>query len=689
MSLLTLFLFLTDPTPALPRVDTVPVSSLDSVMVQGFVQRSLLSSAPAAVSVVSAADWNRFSPASSVAAVNTLPGVRMEERSPGSYRLAIRGSSSRSPFGVRNIRFYYEQFPITDPGGNTYLNLFAPAAFEQLEVLRGPAASVYGAGSGGAVLATGSRPQPGSDTSSIRFRFSLMGGSNGLFQTDAQLLTATAKGFNRVQAHHHQQQGFRDHSAVRRNYLSWQNSSAISGTYTVNTLVLYSNLEYETPGGLTLAQYQTDPKQARPAAGAFPSAQDARAAIYQQSFYGGVHQQWKPVERFQTDILAYGMYNRVTNPAIRNYERRSEPSFGIRAVLGYTIPLSNSTLTLSGGAEWQKGYYQVNVFGNRGGEQDTLQTSDAVTPVNGMVFAQAKWSLPQNWELSGGLSWNNNQISIRRESEVPNYYFSTGHQAEWAPRISIARKFKSLMVYALAARGFSPPTSGEILPSTTVINTELKAEGGWNYELGVRGRVANQRLWIDANIFYFQLKDAIVQRRDASGADYFTNAGSTRQYGLELALRYNPLHAGRAITWQPWANFAYHPFKYRDFIQVEADYSGNYIPGIARNTASLGLDLHWKQYLSLHLTYQYVDPIWLNDANSAKADAFQIAGAQFSGRIVSLNSRKSGSASLRWFAGGDNLFNQQYSLGNDINAVGGRYYNASARRNYFAGIRIQ
>src|SRR5690606_8183570 len=145
---------------------------------------------------------------------------------PGSYRLAIRGSSSRSPFGVRNIRFYYEQFPITDPGGNTYLNLFAPAAFEQLEVLRGPAASVYGAGSGGAVLATGSRPQPGSDTSSIRFRFALMGGSNGLFQTDAQLLTATAKGFNRVQAHHHQQQGFRDHSAVRRNYLSWQNSSA-------------------------------------------------------------------------------------------------------------------------------------------------------------------------------------------------------------------------------------------------------------------------------------------------------------------------------------------------------------------------------------------------------------------------------------------------------------------------------
>src|SRR5690606_6880166 len=38
------------------------------------------------------------SPVSFLSAINTTPGVRMEERSPGSYRLALRGSMIRSPF---------------------------------------------------------------------------------------------------------------------------------------------------------------------------------------------------------------------------------------------------------------------------------------------------------------------------------------------------------------------------------------------------------------------------------------------------------------------------------------------------------------------------------------------------------------------------------------------------------------
>ena len=42
----------------------------------------------------------------------------MEERSPGSYRLSIRGSLLRSPFGVRNVKLYLDDFIFTDAGGN-------------------------------------------------------------------------------------------------------------------------------------------------------------------------------------------------------------------------------------------------------------------------------------------------------------------------------------------------------------------------------------------------------------------------------------------------------------------------------------------------------------------------------------------------------------------------------------------
>lgn len=41
--------------------------------------------------------------------LNLLPGTRMEERSPGSYRLSVRGSTLRSPFGIRNIKIYLDE----------------------------------------------------------------------------------------------------------------------------------------------------------------------------------------------------------------------------------------------------------------------------------------------------------------------------------------------------------------------------------------------------------------------------------------------------------------------------------------------------------------------------------------------------------------------------------------------------
>jgi iron complex outermembrane receptor protein len=40
------------------------------------------------------------------------------------------------------------------------------------------------------------------------------------------------------------------------------------------------------------------------------------------------------------------------------------------------------------------------------------------------------------------------------------------------------------------------------------------------------------------------------------------------------------------------------------------------------------------------------------------------------------------------FLGIDNLLNEKYSLGNDLNAFGQRYFNASPERNYFGGMRI-
>src|SRR5690606_27814540 len=87
----------------------------------------------------------------------------------GSYRISIRGSSLRAPFGVRNVKIYYNGIPFTDPGGTSYLNQLGYNNVNSLEIIKGPAGSLYGAGTGGILLLKNNPDyfQPGASVSYI------------------------------------------------------------------------------------------------------------------------------------------------------------------------------------------------------------------------------------------------------------------------------------------------------------------------------------------------------------------------------------------------------------------------------------------------------------------------------------------------------------------------------------------
>ena len=130
-------------------------------------------------------------------------------------------------------------------------------------------------------------------------------------------------------------------------------------------------------------------------------------------------------------------------------------------------------------------------------------------------------------------------------------------------------------------------------------------------------------------------------------------------------------------------SYTWNKFNYDDFKQSTTDFSNKQLPSVAPNTVTAALDLVTKPGIYINFSYFYSDPIALNDANTDFASSYNLLGGR-------LGWRKNISKKfiLDLFAGADNLFDVTYSLGNDINATGGRYYNVAAGRNYYAGIAM-
>ena len=668
--------------PAFGQEETTDTSTLlEEVTIRAFEQNRHASLTTATVKIIDRNATEMNNKSSFVNAFNTIAGVRMEERSPGSYRINIRGSSLRSPFGVRNVKVYWNDIPLTDPGGNTYFNQLAQNNFSIIEIFKGPAGSMYGAGTGGLILINNlDRWQPGASLEYIT-------GSYQLQNVFASARFGQKENKNQFTFAHNQSDGYRVQSKMRRDNFSWMSQLKLSAKQQLTASVLFSDIYYQTPGALTLAEYKTDHRSARPAAGGFPSAINVKAAIWQKNITAGFTNHYQFNTHFANTTTFYGTFNQVKNSAIRNFERRNEPHIGGRSVFNYTIKKEETSWQLTAGTEYQSGFFNTQVAKNRVGNPDTLQTNDDIRYTTYNVFVQADARINNTWSINGGLSTTKTKVIFIRLSTYPVAEQKRSYQHEIAPRVSLKKDFRhELSLKGTISRGFSPPTISELLPSTGVISTNLEAENGWNYEITISKFFLRKKILLEMTGFYFRLNNALVQRRDISGADYFINAGDVKQKGLEAHSSYLFLAKNKSPVdyLNLRADYTYSHFRYGSFIRGNDDYSGKIVPSVPANTLSFTVDLQLKNGIYTNITFYAASEIFLNDANSAIAEPYQLMGAR-----IGWSKRFQNKYKLNFYTGADNLLDEIYSLGNDINAAANRFYNAAPRRNYYAGISFQ
>jgi len=675
--------------------DTTRTNVLPGATVVGYGQRLPLRRTAAGVGVVGAGTIARFNETSLAPAVNTLPGVRLEERATGSYRVSIRGSALRAPFGVRNVKTYYFDIPFSDANGTTTLNLLDPAQLGHLEVLKGPGGSVYGAGTGGVLRLENRRPAGAGARAQVGYSV----GSFGLRRFTASAEEGQANGdYWRAQYAHQQLHGYRQQSALRRDVFAVDGQLSPTAHQTLQVHALYTDLYYQLPGGLTRAQFEADPRQARPGTAAAPGTVAQQASYATQTGLLGVTHEYRfgEGEHWRTTATVYGRGSRVATPYLVDWERDALVGGGGRAALSYRGTLGGRTLRAQGGAEFQASFTDSRSYLNRGGQPTTLRYDDEISTRTGFVFAQADYDLPAGLLLTAGLSYNRLRYDLARVSSAATnpggYQVQQDFQPQVLPRVALLKEItRQVSAYASVSTGYSPPTEAEFRPSDGSINRNLQAERGTSYEVGGRGTLLGGRLTFDAALFDFELRNTIVSRTDAQGFQLYANSGDTHQRGAEVA--------ASGWLWQPtasaaapspsaglrlWGSYAYNAFRFGSYQAATGErYDGNRLTGTAPHTFSGGLDFAQALGFYFSPTVSHQATIPLNDANTDYAAGYWVFGARTGWRRT-----LRGHLEAELYAGVENATDRRYSLGNDLNAFGGRYFQPAPGRNYYGGATL-
>jgi len=149
------------------------------------------------------------------------------------------------------------------------------------------------------------------------------------------------------------------------------------------------------------------------------------------------------------------------------------------------------------------------------------------------------------------------------------------------------RASEETMFYARAARGYQPGGPNRVAPFVGVAPS-YKPSTTTNFEVGVKSRLLDGRLNLEANAFHVDWQD--IQLAAVVAGNYsYTNGGAARSSGVEWNVDYIPV-SGLTLS----LNGAYTDAELRDDAPAGMNaFAGDPLPYIPKWSASAGVDYDW------------------------------------------------------------------------------------------------
>ena len=224
---------------------------MDEVVIQINQNEKTLKQATGSLLFIRSEDLFMHQDASFSHQLNKLPGVYMQSGTNNTNRLTIRGIGSRTPYSSNRIRAYIDDFPLTDGNGVSVIEDTEPELIESVEIIKGPAAALYGSGLGGILKINTKKFLEKENSISLKSQM-------GSFGTGSYSFRANYSGQSsgvQILASRHLSEGYRENNEYERNSLVLQAVRQNKNTR-FDLLFLYTFLRGEIPSSINLEDFE-------------------------------------------------------------------------------------------------------------------------------------------------------------------------------------------------------------------------------------------------------------------------------------------------------------------------------------------------------------------------------------------------------------------------------------------------
>lgn len=604
---------------------------------------------------------------------NKLPGVVMQQGTMSTNRITIRGIGSRTPYQTNRIKAYWGQMPLTDGDGATALEDIGLNDIDRIEILKGPASSLYGAGLGGVILLHPFSTDELKRKASIKSEM----GSFGAHSYHAQInLKNTQSGNISLVGGALNTDGYRQNSAYQR-YNATVKGQQRFGAHYFHFLYNFLHLKGQIPSSLDSVDFKQNPQKAATSWNNISGYEEATRHTLSLGLNSPVIRNWvnsftlfakrssldelRPFNQLKEDRYSYGLRNKLTFNAAQ-----------LKAELGTEIMLDNNDISLFGVEQDYLGQKLTQIEHRR--HYYNIFALLEYQPLSKLVLQAA---------------FNYNQTGYRtNDKDVANSITDYSYSPVFSPRIGINYQLTpQINVFSSMGHGFSAPSVEEAQMPDGTFNKNIKPEEGISYEVGARYDYSDPRVYADVTFYLMRMDNLLVTERDAIDQFYGKNAGKTSHQGLEALLGWDILKPNRTKSLGATLSYFISKNKFDTFTDDGIDYKDKHLPGIPRSNTSVQLIGQFNPF-RFNVTHSYTGGQYLNDSNTKQYTSYHKTNAKASFDFTIHKVR------ANVYFGADNIFDNQYASMVVVNAKGfgsslPRYYYPGLPFNIFGGVELR